>query len=60
MDHEAVHLGEGSLVEEDLDPLARGLLPGVVLAGDTVGAPGELGRLVAAPQLIEAIVQGHA
>ena len=34
-------------------------IAGPVLAGDAIGASGELCRFVAAPQLVEAIVEGH-
>ena len=41
---EPVDLGERPLVEEELDPLPSGPLPGVVLAGDPLRPPAELGR----------------
>ncbi len=35
-------LDEGARVEEELQPLARRQLPGLVLLGDALGAPAEL------------------
>ena len=57
---QAVDLVERSLVDEELDALARGLLARFVLAGDAFGAARELGRLVASSELIEAILEGMA
>ena len=42
-------------VEQELEPLARGLLAGLVLAANALGAAGKLGLRVAATQLLEAV-----
>ncbi len=59
VDDEAVELQEGGGIEQELQPLARRLLAGLVLAADPLLAPAELGVAVAAPQLLEALVGGH-
>ena len=57
VDDEPVHLREGALVHENRDPLARGPLAGLVLAGDPLGPAAELGRRAQPGQLGEALVE---
>jgi hypothetical protein len=59
VDHELVDLDERAGVEQELEPLARGLLAGLVLAANALGAAGELGRRVAPTQLLEAVMTRH-
>ena len=59
VDDEAVQLGERALVEEDLEPLARRLLPRLVLPLDALGPAGRLGGLVATVEFLEAILERH-
>src|SRR5438093_1228348 len=59
VDDEAVELEEGAGIEQELEPLAGGLLAGLVLAPDALLAPAELGGAVAAPQLLETLVRRH-
>jgi hypothetical protein len=56
MDNELVELQERSGVEQDVEPLAGGLLAGLVLATDPLLAAGQLGLRVTAMELIEAIL----
>ena len=56
MDHEPVDLGERTCVEKDLEPLARGLLAGLVLTTDPFLTAGQLGFRASATQLVEAIL----
>ena len=48
MHHQLVHLRERALVEEELEALAGGFFPGLVLALDALRPPAEVGGLVAA------------
>ena len=59
MDDEPVHLGEASLVQQQLEPLARGLLAPRVLAGDPLGTARQHGGEVAAVEFVEAVLEGH-
>jgi hypothetical protein len=56
---ELVDLGERARVEKEVDPLARGLLSGFVLAADALVAPAQLGRGVTPMQFLEALLEGH-
>ena len=57
---EPVHLGEGALVQERLEALAGGLLAGLVLTLDALAPAGQIGGLVPAAKLREALIEGHA
>ena len=57
---ELVDLHEGARVEQEVEPLARGPLPGLVLAADALLAPGELCLSVAPPKLVELILRHQA
>src|SRR5262249_38322922 len=59
VDDEPIELRERALVEEELEPLARGLLAGLVLAPDSLGSSRQLGREVAAAELVESLLEGH-
>ena len=59
VDDELVHLHEGPGVQQELEPLARSLLAGLVLAASALLAPGQLGLCVAAAQFVEAILVRH-
>src|SRR5439155_15716697 len=59
MDDEAIDLGERALVAQELDALAGGLLPGLVLAADALIASGQLGFGLTAVQLVETLLEGH-
>src|SRR5439155_13338144 len=59
MDHEAVQLVEGSLVDKEGDALARRLLAGRVLAGDPLRPASTLGGLAEAGQMGEPVVESH-
>jgi hypothetical protein len=59
VDDQAIHFVERTLVDQQLDALARGLLARVVLPRDALGAARELGCLVAPSEFIEAILEGH-
>ena len=48
MHHQLVDLGERALVEEELETLAGGFLPGLVLALDALRSPAEVGGLISA------------
>ncbi len=56
---ELVDLREGSGVEQDLEPLAGGLLAGLVLATHPLLATGQLGLGMSAMKLVEAILMRH-
>ena len=60
VDDEAVHLGERALVEQQLDAArAPSSCPPCAAGRCAPAPPAELGRLVAAAELVEAIVEGH-
>ena len=59
VDHELVDLEEGAGIEQQLEPLARGLLAGLVLAPDAVLAAAQLGLGVTPMELGEAVLGGH-
>ena len=59
VDHELVDLEERTRVEEELEPLAGGLLPGLVLAPTALLAATELGLSVAPTQLVEPVFERH-
>ena len=54
-----VDLDEGAGIEQQLEPLARRLLAGLVLAANPLLAAAELGLGVASTQLLETIRSGH-
>ena len=59
MDDQLVDLQEGSGVEQDLEPLAGGLLAGLVLAAHALLAAGQLGLYVSAVEVVEARLMRH-
>src|SRR5206468_13080767 len=59
MDDELVDFQEGSGIEQNLEPFARGLLAGFVLATDALVSAGQLGLCVSAMELVEAILMRH-
>jgi uncharacterized protein YoxC len=59
MDDELVELDEGPAIQEDVEPLARSLLSGLVLPAHALLAAAQLGFRVATTKLFERIVQGH-
>src|SRR5262249_52484604 len=59
VDDEAVDLGERPLVEQQFEPLARGLLARLVLALDPLDTAAELGRAIPRVELVETILEGH-
>ena len=59
VNHELVDLRERSGIEQDLEPLTRGLLAGFVLATYPLLAAGQLGLRMSAMKLVEAILMRH-
>ena len=59
VDHEAIHLRERPLVEEDFESLAGRFLPRLVLALDPLRPARRVGGVVAAVEFLEAILEGH-
>ena len=57
---EPVHLRKRALVEQELEPLVRRLLAGLVLAGNPLDAAAQQGGLVAPTEVFEAVLEGHA
>ena len=60
VDDEPIHLRERTLVEQELQPLVRRLLAGLVLAGNPLDAAAQQGGLVAPTEVFEAVLEGHA
>jgi hypothetical protein len=59
VDDEAVDLQEGAGVEQELETLARGLLPRLVLSSNSLFAAAELGLAVATAELLQTLVHRH-
>ena len=59
VDDELVDLHERPGVQQQLEPLARRLLAGLVLAADSLVTAGELGLHVTASQILESLVARH-
>jgi hypothetical protein len=57
---EPVELDEAALVQQQVEPLARGELPLLVLLGDAGGSPALFGERLTVVQLIEKLPRvGH-
>ena len=59
MQDEAIDLEERAGVDQDFEPLARRLLPGLVLTLDPLFAAAELRLAIAPAQLLQPIVHRH-
>jgi hypothetical protein len=59
VDDEPVQFLERPGIEEEVEPFARGLLAGLVLAPDPLVATPQGGLGVAPVQLVESLLEGH-
>jgi len=57
---ELIYLHEGAGIEEQIESLARGPFPGLVLAANPLLASPQLGFSAPVAELFEAVVKGHA